>query len=176
MNFSVDEVDLFRELFSTAKTERKHACVLKVQTLIPSCLAPILRQSSLSLLAEGQGYKLWIPLKIEIDECGEMIPNLGAPEVIDINGNERSWRVKLPENVTLTDGTNHSLGDILSLSSTRITLYMKDTSTFQQNFHGKVLHLNLPDKKPVELQLEPVRADRHFFAARFQCLHRTDRM
>ncbi|MFT5235086.1 MAG: hypothetical protein ACI8SK_000071 [Shewanella sp.] len=171
MNFSADEVDLFRELFSTATNEeRDDSRLLKVQTQIPSCLASILQQSKLSLLAEGEGYKLWIPLRIEMNEFGEMIPNLGAPEVIDINGHERSWRVKPPGNVTLTDGTDNQLGDILSLSSTGLTLNMQDTSAVQQSLDGKVLHLNLPDKQPVELQLEAVRADRHIFAARFECL------
>lgn len=171
MNFSTDEVDLFRELFSTTKTEREHSRVLEVQTQVPSCLASILQQSTLSLLAEGPGYKLWIPLKIEINEFGEIIQNLGAPEVIDINGHERSWRVKTPEDVTLTDGTNIPLGDILSLSSTGITLNMQDTSGIEESLNGKVLNLNLPDQKSVKLQLEAVRADRHIFAARFKCVN-----
>ncbi len=172
MNFSTDEVDLFRELFSTAaNVELEQRQLVKVQTNIPSCLASILHQSSLSLLAEGPGYKLWIPLKIEINEFGEIIQNLGAPEVIDINGHERSWRVKPPVDVTLTDGTDIPLGNILSLSSTGITLDMQDTLNIDESLDGKVLNLNLPDQKSVELQLQAVRADRHIFAARFECLN-----
>ena len=173
MDFSADEIALFRELFSTTSTEvvGDRNKVLDIQTQIPSSLASILHQSSLSLLAEGQGYKLWIPLKIEKDEFGGLRPNLGTPEVIDINGHERSWRVKRPEDVTLTDETDNQLGDILSLSSTGLTLRIQDPKALEQGIDGKVLYLNLPDQKHVELQLEPVRADRHVFAARFECLN-----
>lgn len=172
MDFSADEVELFRELFSTtANTELEQHKLVKMQTQVPSCLASILHQSNLSVLAEGPGYKLWIPLRIEINEFGEIIQNFGAPEVIDINGHERSWRVKTPEDVTLTDSTNNQLGDILSLSSTGITLNRLDTSNIEESLNGKVLNLNLPDQKPVKLQLEAVRVDRHTFAARFKCVN-----
>ncbi|AQS39194.1 hypothetical protein Sps_04079 [Shewanella psychrophila] len=105
MDFSTDEVDFFKKLFSERPSEpepvKRHTITVKTQ--IPAGLAAILNQSSLTLLAEGVGYKLWIPLHLELDEFGEFKPNLGTPEVIDINGCDRSWRVKTPLDVSLWD-------------------------------------------------------------------------
>ena len=154
-----------------AETDTVSSRTLTVQTQVPSGLGSILQHSHLSLLAEGPGYKLWIPLHLEIDEFGEFTPNLGTPEIIDINGSDRSWRVQTPLNVTLTDHSDRPLGDILSLSSTGLTLRMQDNLDGEQKFVGRVLNLHLPENKLVELQLELVRADRHILSAKFECLN-----
>ena len=172
MDFSTDEVNFFKQLFSERPPEvnsvKRHT--ITVQTQIPSGLATILSQSNLTLLAQGEGYKLWIPLHLELDEFGGYKPNLGTPEVIDINGCDRSWRVNPPIDVTLWDQTDKLLVNILSLSSTGLMVSMQDVSYPRESLFGKVLNLHLPNEIRVELELEPVRVDSHIFAAKFKCL------
>ncbi|MPY22569.1 hypothetical protein FM037_07665 [Shewanella psychropiezotolerans] len=59
---------------------------------------------------------------------------MGTPEIIDINGSDRSWRVQTPLNVTLTDHSDRPVGDILSLSSTGLTLRMQDKDAGMKTF------------------------------------------
>ncbi|WP_112354195.1 PilZ domain-containing protein [Shewanella benthica] len=169
MDFSTDEVNFFKQLFSERPSE-VNLHTITVRTQIPSDLAAILSQSSLTLLAQGEGYKLWIPLHLELDEFGGFKPNLGTPEVIDINGCDRSRRVNTPIDVTLWDQADKLPVDILSLSLTGLTVSMQGVSYTRENLFGKVLNLRLPNQPRVELELEPVRVDSHIFAIKFKCL------
>ena len=106
MEFSTEELDFFKNIFAETSTdcrvsEAKHQ--LSVQTDVPQYLKQVLVGSKLTLLAEISHYQLWFPVSLAINTQGEFAPKLGTPEIIDVKGNERSWRVNTPKNVALID-------------------------------------------------------------------------
>ncbi|MBE0365982.1 hypothetical protein PULV_b0703 [Pseudoalteromonas ulvae UL12] len=171
MEFSSEELAFFKHVFRDNDPQsnlENHK--LTVQTHVPNNLSAILENAKLSLLAEISHYQLWFPLSLQVDEFGEFKTKLGTPEVIDVNGIERSWRIDAPENVTIFDEHNQQKYDVLSLSSTGVTLRPQDTTYLQQSLDKQSLHINLPDLGSVKLKLEPVRSQDNTISARFQQL------
>ena len=171
MDFSSEELAFFKHVFGDNDTPSdldNHK--LTVQTQVPNNLSAILENAKLSLLAEISHYQLWFPLSLQIDEFGEFKTKLGTPEVIDVNGIERSWRIDAPENVTLFDEHSQQQYDVLSLSSTGVTLRPQDASYLQHSLDKQSLQINLPDLGSVKLKLEPVRSQDNIVSARFQQL------
>ncbi|SFB99302.1 hypothetical protein [Pseudoalteromonas denitrificans] len=171
MDFTNEELDFFQQVFSPGAIEtgcklKKHD--LTVQTSIPKSIAHILGSSKLTLLAEISHYQLWFPLSLSMDEEGEFSPKLGTPEIIDIQGIDRSWRVMSPKNVSLhNEGTKQQV-EILSLSSSGIKMRVNCPVKAKKLFENKDLEIHLPNQSQVKLALEPVRTDNNVLAAKFK--------
>ncbi|ATC96978.1 hypothetical protein [Pseudoalteromonas tunicata] len=169
MEFTAEELSFFKNVF---RQDDHHAELdnhkLTVQTHVPSNLSAILENAKLTLLAEIGHYQLWFPLSLEIDDFGEFKTKLGTPEVVDVNGLERSWRIEAPENVTLYDESSQQKYEVLSLSSTGLTLRPKNDNVFEHHLSDQSLQINLPDLGSIKLSLEPVRTQNNIISARFQ--------
>lgn len=171
MKLTDEELDFFKEVFTDEPLiynsgEVQHE--LSVRTNVPKNLASVLGNAKLTLLAEISHYQLWFPLTLTYDEKGEFSPQIGIPEIIDIQGNERSWRVNTPENVTLQAENTPQGFEVLSLSSTGLTLRADCPEKAQELFKQKEMSLTLPDQKQVSLILDMVPRSDGVIAARFK--------
>jgi len=180
MQFSTEELDFISNVFSEGSTdctvvdsdqkpnELNHK--LSVQTEVPQYLKQILVDSKLTLLAEITHYQLWFPVSLSINNQGEFSPTLGTPEIIDVNGNERSWRVDTPENVAITDVFNGKKVEVLSLSATGITLKLNKSDDTDIDLHDTSFEMSLAGGEPLKLELDLVRHDNNIVAAKFKDL------
>jgi hypothetical protein len=129
---------------------------LSVETEIPQVLAHILGHSKLTLLAEISYYRLFFPLTLNLDELGVMSPSLGVPEVIDMRGKQRSWRLEEIKGVRMIDNTTKKDVEVLSLSSSGMRIKVP------QDFEHKTEHpseLILPDGTHLDMAYEEVRTE-----------------
>ncbi len=173
MEFSTEELDFFQDVFteqpaSCQLNEQKHK--LSVQTNIPTNLKKILGNSKLTLLAEISHYQLWFPVSITLNEIGEFCPELGVPEIIDVQGHERSWRVSTPENVSLFNVCQNQEIEILSLSGTGVTFKVNGSENTFNQLKQSSLEMRFPDEKHIKLALDPVRTDDNIVAAKFKSI------
>jgi hypothetical protein len=171
MEFSNEELDFFSGMFS--QDSFKHNCSLETHTLtvktsVPKSISNVLGNAKLTLLAEISHYKLWFPLKLTINEFGQFEPILGVPEVIDNQLNERSWRVILPKNVTLHKQGLLQEVEILSLSSSGLTIRLDSNNKISQDIKNKELELYLSNEGKVKVNLETVRVNKNILAAKFK--------
>ena len=167
-----EELACFSDLFTSSKTggalhAKTDADVmadnaLSVSTEIPQVLANILGEAKLTLLAEISHYRLWFPLVLKRDELGQFIPVLGVPEVVDILGGERSWRVTDLKDVTVTDDADQPV-EVLSLSSSGLTIKMRNETHADMPKSGKLM---LSNGLEVDVDFEPVRAENGIMAAK----------
>lgn len=123
-----EELACFSELFAkkpsaVKSTADSNSETVSVTTEIPSTLAKLLGKTQLTLLAEISHYRLWFPLDIAMDELGQFAPKLGIPEVVDTRGADRSWRMNELDDVRIIDFDTNLAIEVLSLSSTGLTLY-----------------------------------------------------
>lgn len=136
---------------------------LSVETEIPEVLTHLLGHSKLTLLAEISYYRLFFPLELKADEFGGLSPTLGTPEVIDMRGGERSWRLDELEGVRVVDqGTQKDI-EVLSLSSSGMTVKVP------QDFEHKTEHsseLVLPDGTHLGMEYEEVRTENGVMAVK----------
>ncbi|WP_019029821.1 hypothetical protein [Colwellia piezophila] len=173
MEFSTEELDFFNNIFTEPPTdstvsEVKHQ--LSVQTEVPSYLKQVLLGSKLTLLAEIMHYQLWFPVTLAINEQGGFAPQLGTPEIIDVRGHERSWRVNTPKNVALIDVFHDQKIEVLSLSTTGLTLKFPDSQGNDIDLQQSSLEMRLAGEEPLKLDLELVRHDENVIAAKFKNL------
>jgi hypothetical protein len=173
MEFSTEELDFFSDIF----TEKSADCLvedsrhqLSVQVKLPPSLKSILADSKLTMLAEISHYQLWFPIALSINPQGDFLPQLGTPEIIDIKGNERSWRVDTPKNVALMDVLHEQEIEVLSLSSTGLTLKVPSFEGCYRDFCESSLEMSLAGEKPLKLELDLVRQDHNIVAAKFKDL------
>jgi hypothetical protein len=170
IELSTDELDFFNAVFSD-KTEAEDFILPKknfnVYTSIPANLKKVLGESKLTLLAEISHYQLWFPVTLNFKN-GDFMPILETPEIIDVQGNERSWRVNAPETLSLLNALSDQGIEILSLSGTGVTLKISDERKIQQVLNCPSLELMLPDKKPVTLSLDVVRSNKNIISAKFK--------
>jgi len=170
IELSPDELDFFNAVFSD-KTETEEQVLPKknfnVYTSIPASLKKILGESKLTLLAEISHYQLWFPVTLNFKN-GDFVPIIETPEIIDVQGNERSWRVNTPETLSLLNALSDQSVEILSLSGTGVTLKISDERKIKQVLTCPSLELMLPDKKPVTLSLDVVRSDKNVISAKFK--------
>lgn len=173
MELSSEELDFFSNVF----TDEASDCVveeaqhqLSVKTDVPQSLKQILVGSKLTLLAEVSHYQLWFPVTLGVDELGGFLPKLGTPEIIDVQGNERSWRVYTPKNVALVDVFHEQEIEVLSLSATGLTLKMPTNPSKNIDLQQSSLEMSLGGEKPVKLELDLVRHDKNIVAAKFKDL------
>ncbi len=171
-----DELACFRDIFSqaadglrtnTAKEPQHH---LTVMTEIPQMVAKVLGQAKLTLLAEISHYKLWFPLTLQVDALGQFTPTLGIPEVLELQGKERSWRLTKVSDVTITvDGEPQAL-QVRSLSSSGISIQLPNAMAAERLMAGRNVEMWLAEIGPLQLDFEPVRYDSSLLAARINAV------
>ncbi|WP_372761613.1 hypothetical protein [Pseudoalteromonas sp.] len=160
MDLSKEELDFISQLFTSEQTSLSPSnAMLTLQANIPTGIAQLLTQSQLTLLAEVAHYQLWFPLQLKINSSGELTPILTAPEVIDTQGTQRSWRWQ-QLNIQNQDFS------IESISSTGI--FLKPNAAGKVKTLAKIHHLEftLPNKQQVAMDIEPVRQNRQGIAAK----------
>jgi len=171
MDFSTEELDFFQNVF-TPKSEDNDISYnehnLTVETAIPKNIADILGNAKLTLLAQISHYQLWFPLTIKTNQNNELTPILGTPEIVDMQGVDRSWRVSFPQNVSLHKKGTKQQVEILSLSSSGITMRADCVTSAKKLFEGKELEIHLPDKRQVKLAIESVRTENNILAGKFK--------
>lgn len=173
MEFSTEELNFFSDIFSQTPpdcviSDSQHQ--LSVQADVPQHLKKILVGSKLTLLAEISHYQLWFPVALTINEQGEFAPQLGTPEIIDVKGSDRSWRISTPKNVALIDVFHGQEIEILSLSSTGLTLKIPKSKHHTIDLQHYSLEMSLAGEQPLKLELDFVRHEKNVVAATFRDL------
>ena len=173
MNFSAEELDFISNVFTEESTdsmlvEKHHQLSLKND--VPPYLRQVLADSKLTLLAEINHYQLWFPVTLSFNEENQFVPILGTPEIIDVDGQERSWRVEMPENVAIINVLNGQEIEVLSLSSTGLTLQANSETDKVINLHHCALEMTIANEEPMKLELDLVRSDQNVIAAKFKDL------
>ncbi|MEI6894814.1 MAG: hypothetical protein V5789_09340 [Colwellia sp.] len=180
MRFSTEELDFFSNIFTESsidsitsdspleRSERSHKLSLKTE--LPPYLKQVLVGSKLTLLAEISHYQLWFPITLSFIEEGGFSPEIGIPEIMDIQGHERSWRVQTPENVAIIDVLNGQRIEVLSLSTTGIMLKMSNTSESEIDLQRSSFEMRLAGGEPLKLELDFVRHEKNIVAAKFKNL------
>jgi hypothetical protein len=162
---SDEELACFSELFcpplavTSSCDNSEH--FLSVSTEIPKVLGDILGQAKMTLLAEVGHYKLWFPIFLEKDELGQVHPSLGTPEVLDVRGGERSWRLHGKRDIQLIDDDSKLVIDVLSLSSSGVTLdlgeQVDDPMSIQYSEKSRCGELLLPEGGSMRICFTPIR-------------------
>ncbi|MCL1068836.1 hypothetical protein L2735_18880 [Shewanella olleyana] len=166
-NLTKEELACFSELFAKKPSAVKASTdsgneTVSVTTEIPSTLASLLGKTQLTLLAEISHYRLWFPLNIAMDELGQFTPKLGIPEVVDTRGAERSWRMKELDDVRIIDFDTNLAIEVLSLSSTGLTLYAPNISDKTRSRRAKLI---LTKEINFEIEYQIVRSENGVIAA-----------
>lgn len=173
MEFSTEELDFFSDIFTekspdSSVEELQHPLSLK--TSVPQYLRQILSGSKLTLLAEISHYQLWFPLTMSINSQGDFLPKVSTPEIIDVRGGERSWRVNTPKNVALIDVFDGHKIEVLSLSATGLTLKIPASEKSSVDLQHSSLEMSLAGEAPLKLKLDLVRQEKDIVAAKFKDL------
>jgi len=173
---TADELACFQDIFSQAadglntSTDSDPQHHLTVMTEIPQMVAKVLGQAKLTLLAEISHYKLWFPLSLDVDAFGQFTPTLGIPEVLEIQGKERSWRLSNVTDVTITvDGEPQEL-QVHSLSSSGIAIRVPTALAAERLLASRNVDMRLAEIGAMQLEFEPVRYDSSLFAARINAV------
>lgn len=173
---TADELACFQDIFSQAadglntSTDSDPQHHLTVMTEIPQMVAKVLGQAKLTLLAEISHYKLWFPLSLDVDAFGQFTPTLGIPEVLEIQGKERSWRLSNVTDVTITvDGEPQEL-QVHSLSSSGIAIQVPTALAAERLLASRNVDMRLAEIGAMQLEFEPVRYDSSLFAARINAV------
>lgn len=173
MNFSTEELDFISNVFAEEPTDvmsvEQHQN-LGLQSNIPSYLTQVLAGSKLTLLAKISHYQLWFPVTLSFNEQNDFVPILGTPEIIDVNGQERSWRVNTPENIEIINSLDGQHVEILSLSSTGLTLKAINKDDSLIDLQHCALEMTIADELPMKLDLDLVRSEKNVVAAKFKDL------
>jgi hypothetical protein len=173
VEFSTEELDFFNNIFTDTSNDSKineldHQ--LTVQTDVPHYLKQVLVGSKLTLLAEISHYQLWFPVALSINGQGDFSPKLSTPEIIDVKGSERSWRVSTPKDVAVIDVFNGQQIEILSLSATGLTLKMPISEGNYLDLQQTSFEMSLAGEDPLKLELDLVRHEEGIVAAKFKGL------
>lgn len=172
MDFSAEELDFISNVFAEEPTDKVSVeqQQLSLQPDVPSYLKQVLVGSKLTLLAEINDYQLWFPVTLSFNDQQDFVPILGTPEIIDVNGQERSWRVDTPKDIAITNAVDGQEIEVLSLSSTGLTLQASTQDDDMIDFHECSFEMTIADEAPVKLELDIVRSDRDIVAAKFKNL------
>ncbi|MBL4911024.1 MAG: hypothetical protein JKX78_13535 [Alteromonadaceae bacterium] len=171
MDFSTEELDFFNGLFSADIAETQQELMQKnltVTTSVPSNIANILGSAKTSLLVELGFYQLWFPLSIGLNDCGEFTSIIGSPEIVDNQLNERSWRVSAPKNISLSQQGIAQNVEILSLSSSGLTMRATSDNMVLKSLKDTELDLHLSDFGSIKVALEKVRSYDDVLAVKFK--------
>ncbi|TWX72123.1 hypothetical protein ESZ36_02570 [Colwellia demingiae] len=173
MEFSSEELEFFNNIFAEKSTDYMTSDShhkIGVKAGVPQNLRQVLVGSQLTLLAEISHYQLWFPVSLSINEQGDFSPKLGTPEVIDVRGHERSWRIKTPKNVAVVDIFHDQKIEILSLSATGLTLKVPNSGNNYIDLKQYSFEMSLAGEEPLKLELDIVRRDKNIVAAKFKDL------
>lgn len=173
MNFSAEELDFISHVFAEDPTDAMSVEPMQTLSLksdVPDYLTQVLENSKLTLLAEINQYQLWFPVTLSFNEQNDFVPILGTPEIIDVNGQERSWRVHTPQNIEIINILNGQQIEILSLSSTGVTLKAINKDDSVLNLRHCALEMTIADEMPMKLDLDLVRSENNIVAAKFKDL------
>lgn len=157
MDLSPEELNFFSEIFKPNKTSVSHENTLTLQSDVPADIAQLLSNANLTLLAEVAHYQLWFPLNLKVDGSGSISPVISAPEVIDTQGTQRSWRWSKLD-IKSKDFC------IESLSSTGIFLKPLDNTKHIEGV--KNIEFTLPNDEKVCIKIEPIRQSKQGIAAK----------
>lgn len=173
MEFSTEELEFFNNIFAEKSTDSLNSDSqnkFAVQKGVPQNLKQVLVGSKLTLLAEISHYQLWFPVSLSINEEGDFSPKLGTPEILDVRGNERSWRMKTPKNVAIIDIFHGQKIEVLSLSATGLTLKVPNSDDNYLDLKQYSFEMSLAGEEPLKLELDLVRHDKNIVAAKFKDL------
>ncbi|MFK3975568.1 hypothetical protein [Shewanella vesiculosa] len=172
-SLSKEELACFSDLFKPKSTKGSGVssveddslayCSLSISAEVPQVLAKILGKATLTLLADISYYRLLFPLQMKQDELGQFIPELGIPEVIDMRGAERCWRMTNVKNVQVVDNETAKFIEVLSLSSSGLTIKIPNEMDPKI---PRVIQLILPGDVHVDMPFEPVRTENGVIAAK----------
>jgi len=173
VEFSTEELDFFSNIFTEATndsmlSDSPHQ--LSMKTTVPNYLRQVLVGSKLSLLAEISHYQLWFPMSISISGQGDFLPKFGTPEIIDVNGSKRSWRVTTPKNIAIIDIFHDQKVEVLSLSATGLTLKVLSSDNIYNDLQQSSFEMSLAGEKPLKIELDLVRHEKNIVAAKFKDL------
>ncbi|MCL1142410.1 hypothetical protein [Shewanella gaetbuli] len=163
--FNTAEGSLFTSAEGSSLTAAEGSSLsdmVNISTSIPTVMANVLSESKLAFLAEVGHYRLHFPMVLNRNESGHFSPAIGVPEVFDTRGAERSWRVTDLENVTVIDNQTEQPIEVLSLSSSGLTVKMHDTPNDMLKSGKLILNNGLE----VDLDFEPVRSENGIMAAK----------
>jgi hypothetical protein len=173
VEFSTEELEFFNNIFAEKSTDGVSSDShnkFAVQKGVPQNLKQVLVGSKLTLLAEISHYQLWFPVSLSINDEGDFSPKLGTPEIIDVRGNERSWRMKTPKNVAIIDIFHGQKIEVLSLSATGLTLKVPNSDDNYLDLKQYSFEMSLAGEEPLKLELDLVRHDKNIVAAKFKDL------
>ncbi|GIU02296.1 hypothetical protein [Shewanella morhuae] len=168
---SAEELACFSELFSSTRmgtilnNDSLVNHLLTVTTEVPQVVASILGKAKLTLLAEVGPYKLWFPLQIKADDFGLFQPTLGVPEVLDVSGIERSWRLAHADDVWIFDHDQGEQWPVESLSSSGMAIRAQSS---QQLLSSKDLQLQLPNGETMRVDIKPIRREKGLAVVKFE--------
>ncbi|NMH65407.1 hypothetical protein [Shewanella salipaludis] len=170
-NLTEEELACFSELFSPSSLlKRNSQDPVTVITEIPSGLASIMGRSRLTLWVELGHYKLWFTVSVGKDELGQFSASLGIPEILDVRGCERCWRLTEVDNIEVYDRQRRQEVTVLSLSSSGIALQIASEAVARRLMHRREIQLKLPGAEPMTLGFEPLRVEKGIMAARISTL------
>jgi hypothetical protein len=173
VEFSTEELEFFNNIFAEKSTDSLSSDSqnkFTVQKGVPQNLKQVLVGSKLTLLAEISHYQLWFPVSLSINEEGDFSPKLGTPEILDVRGNERSWRMKTPKDVAIIDIFHGQKIEVLSLSATGLTLKVPNSDDNYLDLKQYSFEMSLAGEEPLKLELDLVRHDKNIVAAKFKDL------
>ena len=78
------------------------------------------------------------------------MPKLGTPEIIDVNGSERTWRVNAPKNVAMTDVFHDQKIEVLSLSAAGITFKIPNSAEYTIDLQHSLLEMSVSGRIAVK--------------------------
>jgi hypothetical protein len=165
-SLSDEELAYFNELFRPSlvvpSTTDGNKHFLSVTTEIPNVLGGILGQARMTLLAEVGQHQLWFPVFLDKDDLGQFNASLGTPEVLDIRGGERSWRLQGKGDIQLIDNDSPQAVDVLSLSNSGMTLNLgrqgeNPMLTHYSELERRQGQLILPDGESMTISFTPIR-------------------
>jgi hypothetical protein len=171
MEFSTEELDFFSNIFTETSNDSMASGSqnqLSMKASVPDYFRQVLVGSKLSLLAEISHYQLWFPVSLSITEQGEFSPKLGTPEIIDVKGSERSWRVNTPKDVAIIDIFHDQKVEVLSLSATGLTLKVPSSDNIYNYLQQSSFQMSLAGERPLKLELDLVRYEENIVAAKFK--------
>ncbi|PMG29526.1 hypothetical protein BCU94_13130 [Shewanella sp. 10N.286.52.C2] len=159
-----EELACFSELFAKQPpvVSKSDTDSVAVTTEMPEALASLLGKTQMTLLAEIGHYRLWFPFSLKMDELGQFVSQLGIPEVVDTRGADRSWRMKELDNVRIIDFDTNLAIDVLSLSSTGVTL---DAPQIIESSKPRRGTLVLTHEISFDIEYKKVRSDNGVIAA-----------
>lgn len=159
---SSEELGFFSRIF--AESEHPAALISKdvwdSQAALPhtasaqhQVISKLLHQSHFSLHAEIGVYRLVFPLEITLQDDGEFSQSLGIPDIYDMYGQARNWRLNTNTEVDVIVNSVSVKARILSLSSSGIQLQYSSAAIASQLAGQTLIGIQLPDASVVHFEI-----------------------